>query len=93
MERLRNGLKIIIAIMDLEGIEVELVGSWIWISGDTKTHKATLKEIGCNWASKKLMWYWRPEEFKSYGRKSTSMNDIRNKYGSEKIKTNSTYIK
>ena len=44
-----------------------------------------LKEHGFYWAPKKKMWYWRADEFKSYGRKSTSMNDIRNKYGSSKV--------
>ena len=89
-EQYRN---IILNIMELEGIEIELVGSWIWISGNTKDHKDTLKSNGCLWASKKLMWYWRPEEYKTYSKKTKDMNDIRNKYGSEKIVNNTKNLK
>jgi len=80
--------EVILAIMELEGMEVELVGTWIWVSGNTKEHKETLKEVGFKWAKKKedlSLWFWRPEEFKSFTRKGSSMGDIRSKYGSEKI--------
>lgn len=84
---------IILNIMDLDGIEIELVGSWIWISGNTKDHRETLKANGCLWASKKLMWYWRPEEYKTYSKKTKDMNEIRSKYGSEKIVNNTKSLK
>jgi len=32
-----------------------------------------------------LMWYYRPEDYKSYNRQSKDINDIRLKYGSEKV--------
>lgn len=78
-------IEIIAAIQDLEGLDIELCGSWVWVSGDTKTHKDALKEIGFKWASKKLMWYWRSEENRTTSRKSKSMSDIRSKYGSDKV--------
>ena len=83
---------IIMAIINLEGIEIEICGNWIWLSGNTREHKETLKSLSFRWASKKKMWYWRADEFKSYGRKSTSMNDIRNKYGSTKIVDSTTKL-
>lgn len=69
--------------MTMQGLIIELCGTWIWISGDTKTHKTALKEAGFKWAPKKVQWYFRPAGFKSRGRKKQStMDDIRNKYGS-----------
>lgn len=79
---------IIETLLNLEGIDLELCGNWIWVSGDTKTHKDTLKQLGMLWASKKKMWYWRADQFKSYGRSKSSMQDIRMKYGSTKFTTN-----
>ena len=76
---------IIETLLHLEGIEVELCGNWIWISGDTKQHKETLKELHMLWASKKKMWYWRADQFKSYGKSNNTMADIRMKYGSTKF--------
>jgi len=28
------------AIIDLDGLEIELCGSWVWVSGNTKEHKS-----------------------------------------------------
>jgi len=77
---------IIAQLIKLSGIVVEIVGNWLWISGNTKTHKDTLKVIGCRFAPKKFMWYFRPEDFKmSKNKKPKNMRDIYDKYGCERI--------
>lgn len=71
-------------LMNLDGLTVELCGSWLWISGETMKHKEALKAAGCKWASKKKMWSWHHEEDGSrWHRGKTSMQEIRHKYGSE----------
>jgi hypothetical protein len=77
--------KIISLILHFENITIELVGSWVWVSGDTKEIKEKLKEIGFKWASKKKMWYFG--EMKSKNPTPKSMEEIKNKYGSETLKT------
>lgn len=72
-------------IINIPGIIIELCGSWIWVSGDTRNHKAELKAAGLYWASKKKMWYWRAPEDAHHGRSSATMSHIRTKYGSERI--------
>lgn len=72
-------------IINLAGLDIEICGSWIWVSGATYPHRKAIKEAGFVWANKKQMWYWRPEEAACKSRKSVSMDDIRTKYGSEKI--------
>lgn len=72
-------------IINIPGIIIELCGSWIWVSGDTRSHKAELKSAGLYWASKKKMWYWRAPEDAHHGRSSATMSHIRTKYGSERI--------
>ena len=42
-------------IIKFDGIEIEIVGQWIWISGNTYSYKKELKEIGFKWASQKKM--------------------------------------
>lgn len=80
-------INIISELVTLKGLTVELCGSWIWISGDTREHKDKLKTIGCRWASKKKMWYWRSEADAVKSRKTKSMDYIRNKYGSTSYST------
>ena len=70
------------AIIGLAGLDIEICGAWVWVFGDTKTHKAALKEAGFKWAPKKKRWYFRPEDWASSSRGGVSMDDIRGKYGS-----------
>lgn len=64
------------------GLTLELCGLWIWISGSTKLYKDDLKNAGCKWASKKLMWYFAPVEHRGKRHKPLEMSEIRQKYGS-----------
>lgn len=61
-------------------ILIELVGKWIWISGNTYSVKSRLKELGFKWASKKQMWYWGESEHRCTT--PLEMEDIRARYGS-----------
>jgi hypothetical protein len=84
-EKYREALE---KIITLEGINIELVGAWIWVTGNTYPVKNTLKEAGFFFASKKIAWYFRSEEYKvcSRGRKM-DLEEIRTKYGSQRIET------
>ena len=74
--------KVLNILAGLSGVVYEVIGNWIWISGETKTHKDTLKEMGCKWAAKKKQWFYRPEEYKaSRNRKEHSIDEIREMYG------------
>lgn len=79
--------KIISQILHYENIEIEIVGSWIWVGGDTKSIKEVLKNLGFKWASKKKLWFHG--EMKSKNTKSKSMKEIKNKYGFTKVNTKS----
>ena len=75
------------AIITLPGLIIEVCGLWLWISGDTRTHKEALKAAGFRWASKKKQWYFRPDDWVSANRGEWSMDEIRAKHGSESIKS------
>ena len=76
--------KIIDALLRLDGVEVELCGSWLWIGGNTRAHKDDLKAAGCRWSSGKKLWYWRhSEDANSWHRGRSTIGEIRTKYGSQ----------
>ncbi len=82
-EALNNALNSIITCM---GINIEVCGAWIWVSGETKANKETLKSSGFMWSNQKEMWYFRPASNKiRYYRGNLSLEEIRAKYGSDKI--------
>lgn len=80
-ENILNALRV---VADL-GLKIELCGTWVWLSGDTKPHKEILKAAGYKWAPKKCMWYYHSGERKSYSRGKYSIDDIRNMHGSKSV--------
>lgn len=72
-------------LFSLDGLEIELCGSWLWISGNTRTYKEQLKEWGCKWSNNKKAWYWYSGEYHRQSKKRFSMDEIRDMHGSEKI--------
>lgn len=75
--------EIIVKIYNLKGLDIEICGCWIWVSGNTYRFKKELKEAGFFFSGKKKMWYWRPEDAASKKRRgSMDIEDIRMKYGS-----------
>ncbi|HWZ02152.1 MAG TPA: hypothetical protein VNX40_01005 [Mucilaginibacter sp.] len=79
-EAYRNAIE---KIIYLDGITIELVGYWLWVTGNTYPVRATLKEAGFLFASKKLAWYFRTAEYKVSKGGKKSLDEIRSKYGSE----------
>lgn len=72
------------AIVGLPGITVELVGKWLWVSGNTYPIRNELKAAGFQFAPIKKVWYYKGVE--SAGRGNLTLDEIRSKYGSEIIK-------
>ncbi|WP_214071893.1 J domain-containing protein [Mucilaginibacter sp. dw_454] len=84
-EAYRNAIE---KIIHLDGITIELVGYWIWVTGDTYPVRAVLKDAGFFFASKKLAWYFRTAEYKVSKGGKKSLDEIRDKYGSEVLNDN-----
>jgi len=70
-------------VLGLSGLMIEICGSWVWVTGETRQHKDLLKTAGFKWASKKQAWYFRPEEFCSRSKGTKSLEEIRAKYGTQ----------
>ncbi len=84
---------IINAVIDLQmpGVELEVCGAWLWVTGKTKPFAKKLgrKEggVGLSFANKKKAWYYRPADWKSVGRGNLSLDEIREAHGSRKVNT------
>ncbi len=69
-----------------EGIKGEIVGSWLWVSGNTRRYKEQLKELNFKWSRNKVAWYWHANKgYRKRTGKKFSMTDIRTKYGSRRL--------
>lgn len=87
-QKLREMLQKVIHLSD---ITIEIIGNWLWISGNTYQYRKELKDLGFKFAGQKKSWYWHSEAFRKRSRKKLSMDDIRNYYGSTEVETEETY--
>ncbi len=71
-------------IIHLSGINIEIIGNWIWVSGNTKPVKEELKASGFKFSKNKIAWYWHLGEYRKYNNKMFSLNELRNMWGSVK---------
>lgn len=78
-------IEIIEKLIHMDGITVELCGSWLWVTGDTKPHKDALKEMKFRWSANKSAWYFHHGTFHKRGKDLKTLDEIRIMYGSERF--------
>ena len=64
---------------DLPGCEAWLIGRWLWLVGDTKPCKETIKALGYWWSGERRCWYWRQKA--GYGHSRYGLDTIAWRYG------------
>lgn len=74
------------SVINLEGINIELIGKWIWISGNTFPLKDQLKALKFIFFKKDNTPYWVFKGAESTGRGKMSLEEIKAKYGATKYK-------
>jgi DnaJ domain len=75
--------------LEMDAVDIWLIGTWIWIEGETKPYKESLKALGCRWHSKRGCWYIAGQTSTGYRRRSSKgIDDIANDYGAAKFVKN-----
>lgn len=82
--------EIINQLINIEGINVELVGKWLWISGNTYPVRSALKSAGLIFIKKNNQPFWVYKGTESRGKGNMELEEIKRKYGSTKIDIPST---
>jgi len=80
-------IEIINKLIHFENVLIEICGSWLWLSGNTKPYKEILKELKFRWSKNKSAWYYHTEDYVKKGKKTYTMNEIRNLWGSQEVET------
>lgn len=65
--------------------DIEIVGEWIWIEKGAYEYRELLKSVGFRYAPRKKAWYWYFGEFRKRSKKEISLDEIREKYGCQKV--------
>lgn len=77
-------------IIYLPSISIEVIGSWIWVTGNTYSVKSILKDEGFMFSAQKLAWYWHVGDFIKTSKSNLTMEELRDYWGSEKIQNRAT---
>lgn len=82
---------IIVQLMHIPEITIEVCGSWVWVSGNTKPYKDQIKGVQTGtsykvgFSGQKSMWYFSPSGYKKHSKKVFSIDEVRNLYGSKRV--------
>jgi hypothetical protein len=80
--QIRNIIK---ELSRFHGIQIEICGIWIYVSGNTFPYKNEFKALGLKWNKKKMCWFIHFDEYYKRSNKVLSMDRIRDLYGSSVI--------
>lgn len=83
---------IIDELMKMDDIVIEIIGCFLWVTGNTRIYKDKLKELKLQWHSRKLAWYLKPQDYKKRNHKDYELEEIRDMYGTNgAVKSKGTY--
>ncbi len=64
-------------------VSVEIIGNWIWLTGDTRPHRKAFKDLGFRYSRKKVSWFWHnPKDgYRKLSKKTFGLDEIRLMFG------------
>ena len=68
-----------------DGLTLEIVGKYLWLSGATFAVREVLKQLDFRYSPDKKSWYWRDEANRSSNTKPIPLEMIREKYGTSVV--------
>ena len=73
-------------------LTIEIIGSWLWISGNTYPLRDMIKNLGLLWSKGRKKWYYTADTIDGANKyyKKKTYDELKNSYGYTKIKSGST---
>ena len=73
--------------LNMVDVDVVIIGSWIWITGNTKPYKEQLKKLDCKYNGKRKCWYFHTGKARKAYSKS-GLTELAMKYGYKSFENN-----
>lgn len=73
-------INLINKLLHVPGLVIEILGSFVWISGNTKENKELIKSLGFKWSKNKEAWYLAPKGYHKKSRSDWSLDEIRSTF-------------
>lgn len=71
--------------LKMEDVEIYIIGTWVWVLGNTRPYKEDLKKLGLIWHGKRMAWYYRKHNF-AHRMSNKSLSWIATYYGGYNVK-------
>lgn len=87
--------EIINELIKFDNIDIEIIGTWIWVTGDTFEIRSKLGKdgLGFKFSNNKKAWYWHEEDYKAFHKKKFSLDEIRLMHETKTVKTSGKNFK
>lgn len=67
-------------------IDIDIIGRWLWVSGNTKEIKELLKQLKFNYSGQKQAWYYHEGKYRKKSSSNDTLEELKEKYKSHNIK-------
>ena len=87
-----NFKNIIDELIKYNELTIEIIGSWLWVSGNTYPLRDMIKNLGMLWSKGRKKWYYTADTIdgKNTHYKKKTYDELKQSYGYSKIKSAST---
>lgn len=79
-ENINDFKNIINKIITFKDCKIEVIGTWIWATGNTKFYKEILKSLKFNWINNKKAWAYHTGRYFKKTRDKYTLDDLRNSF-------------
>lgn len=77
-------------IITFKNCHIEIIGNWLWVSGNTKYYKEILKNLKFKWINNKKAWAYYQEKYYKKTNKIYTLDELRNSFTTVHIENTDT---
>ena len=70
-----------------DGVTIEIIGTWIWLTGNTYTYRELIKELNFKYSKNKKSWYYNGEDNSTYRRGHFTLEQLRQRFETTEVET------
>lgn len=79
-ENIEEFKDIINKIITFKNCKIEIIGNWVWVTGNTKYYKEILKSLKFRWIQNKSAWAYHQDRYFKKTKNVYSLEDLRKSF-------------
>ena len=87
-ETANDFIHLIHVLLQYENITIDLIGTWLWVYGDTFPIRNELVQLGFHWNSKRQKWYYHSGTYHSSYHPHLDYNQMKEIFGCQNYQPN-----